>query len=1752
MKKIKFNTSLVCILLTLLSIIELYGQQTTRRILVEVSCGLGSGNTQEASSYFNVGISGQNGSLGQYSADAEIACGFRNYVDVLDFNVSDFPLTLSYGGYDSDYIPGGNPGCSQSFTLIYTNADFNNQIATGGNACSGGFGIYPFSLPVPNNNNLGICENVTFNIQRISKYSYRIAGSSTWVNFPSSFKNGDIFSFSPSIIPALTNYSGVLDIRGESFPIENLGQGCAFNQPPSYIMYTNIVTYNVVPCSPQIVGSPVLVDNICSYSNNGTATFTFNRPLNTGEYFNMTLFKETTPGVYGVYNSEPVTQAQFVSQQYTATNLEPGVYYLRYQTRFTSNDTASAQLENSDPFTITAPTKVAFTTSQVNVLCKNEATGSITVTATGGSGSYLYSLDNNIWQTTTTFTGLAATSYTIYVKDSNDCEAPDGSQTVTITEPATRVTISNSVVVNPILNGGNTGSIDVDVSDGALPYNSFLWVNQANQTIANTEDITSLIAGTYTLTVTDASGCAATASFTLVDPPVLVPLITVNQQISCNGANNGILSASAIGGTPGVSPNADYTYEWRRNGFYFSSDQQISNLIPGVYELKVTDSRGGFQIATYTLSQPTPIIVSNTITNVTCNGANNGSITTTVSGGTPFSAPAQGYSYAWRINGNPTIISTTPALTAVGPGTYSCEIRDANNCIYNLTNLTITENPVLVITLNNQVNLVDPAINNGSISHFVSGGTGSYTYLWSTGQTSLNRTNLAAGNYTFTVTDSNGCSQSASYTITSPPPFTINIQENNSINCFGQSTANLEVIASGGTLGTAPNQYSYSWSGANIPIFEPTNTRFLLNLPAGTYTVQVRDANNVLRTLSYTITQPTALTATYAKTDITCSGLANGSINITPSGGTPNYTFEWSNQLNQIIATTEDVSNLPAGNYSCTITDANNCTFTVSNITIVEPTPLVFDSETITPVSTAVASDGSITVVVTTGTAPYTYSWSTGGSSIGTNSATISNLPIGSYDLLVTDANGCTNSRTFTVDVIQPLTATINKTDIYCNGNATGIITVNPSGGLPPYTYSIDATNFQTGNTFTNLTAGNYTIILKDTNTPQSSIAVSITITEPAPLVIVSTNQTNINCFGTNSGSIDLTVSGGNGTYSFVWRNQSNVIVGTTEDITNLNVGTYTCTIRDANPNASTCPSITTNPITITTRPQLIATLVSQINVEINGEPTGAIDIDVVGGFGNYTYAWSNGAITQDLAGIVAGTYSVIITDELGCSTTLNNIVITEPTQLVVTENILTTITCFDGNNGSISANVSGGIAPYVFTWTLPNGTTTNQQILSNRAAGVYTLDVIDANNATATITITLTQPNELAGTFTSTPVSCGGNSDGTITINPTGGSGVYTYLWNTGATTQTITNVSVGNYVVQVTDSNGCEKLYTGGQVLAGGGISIVETIQDVTCGTPNSGSISLVVSGGSNQFSILWDNPTLTGFSVANLAGGIYTGTITDVVSNCAIPFSYSLSEPVNINFNLPDAITLCNGQTTIIDPLVTNNNVTYSWISNNGFTSNSPSITVSQEGTYSLTVTASNGCSFTDSVLVTVLSESIESEYLVASQTYKDEEIILINVSEQTNEIYEWVFPSQAIVMSQNSQTAIVKFTEVGVYEIGLKAVNNSGCILYDYNQLVVEENPGLPLDDTNTIVIKEFKLYPNPIALSQMFTIEVELAQTLPFSIAIYNVSLGSLVNIKNFTPRKFLTEEYQLNISSGMYYVVLRTPGNVQTKKLIIN
>lgn len=1503
-------------------------------------------------------------------------------------------------------------------------------------------------------------------------------------------------------------------------------------------VFSNIVNYNIIPCSPQIVGSPVLVQNECNNSSNGSATFTFDRNLNAGEYLNLTYKKD------GVPDSVLNISSLGANNTYVLLGLGQGVYTdIVFQS---VNNGVNGNPTIAGTFTITAPSKVEFSIIKTDIICKDEATGSITVTATGGTAPYEYSKDGGVnWQLSNEFVNLTAGNYNMLVRDGNNCIAPDGSQTVTVIEPNTRVTVaSNPVIVEPLLNNENSGNIDITINNGAPPY-TFSWsfdniYNISGATFATTssEDISNLYAGAYTVLVTDANGCTDTETYTLQNPPLLVPEITVDQNITCNGANNGKLSASATGGRPG------YTYQWFKSNpalIFLSSNTQIINLSAGDYKLVVTDAdgAGGTKEIFYTLTQPNVLQVTNTITNVSCNGGTDGEIELTTIGGT---AP---YTFSWKKNGV-SISETTATISSQGAGNYSCTVIDQNGCSQSINNLVINENPPIAISLNYITNLLDPAINNGAINHNVSGGTGSYTYLWNTGNTTLNLNNVTAGNYSFTVTDSNGCSATQNYTITAPPPYLLTIQQNSEINCFGDSTASLEAIVSGGTPYSSGNAYQYFWSGSNIPFSEPTDLASISNLPAGTYTVEVRDANNIIRTQTFTVQQPQVLTASFIKNDISCFGANDGTINISTSGGTPNYTYEWKNQQNQIIATTEDVSNLASGIYTCSITDSKGCTITINNIQIIEPSQMAFISETVVPVSTAIATDGSITIVVAGGTLPYSYSWSMNASPIGSNNATLSNIGVGTYTVIITDSKGCSITNTYTVGVIQPLEAAISVlTPINCNGDLVGSLKVSPTGGLPPYT--INWSNGGNTPIVSGLGAGTYSVIITDSNIPQGTFSISYNLTEPTPLIIDMVNTTNIICFGTNSGSISIDVSGGTTPYTYEWRNAANTVISNSQNISALGVGNYSCTIRDVN----NC-TITTASIPITTSPELIATLVSTTNVLINGQATGNIDINVTGGNGSYTYLWNNGNTSQDLSNIPAGTYSVIVTDGLGCQKTINNIVITEPSPLVVTTSTLQNISCYGGNNGQITANVSGAVPPYFYTWNYPNGTISNQATISNLSEGNYTLKVSDQNNATVTLSIALVAPNPLAGSFVSTAVSCGGATDGAITIQPTGGTGSYTYLWNNGETTQTITNVSVGNYVVLVTDSNGCEKLFTGGEVQASGGIVIQETIQDVDCVALNSGSIDLQVTGGSGSFAIQWDNTTLSGFSVTGLSGGLYTGTITDLVSNCIIPFSYTVAQQTPVFFDLEDTITLCQNQSATIDGSATGVNLTYSWTSTNGFTSSSPIITINQSGDYTLVVTSSNGCSYTDTVTIDILSESIESEYLVASQTYKDQEIILINVSESTNENYEWIFPSQAEILSQNSQTAIVKFSDVGVYEIGLKATNSSGCVLYDYNQLIVEENPGLPADDSNSILIKEFKVFPNPINQNDSFNVLVDLAHSLPISIAIYEVSLGTLVNITNFPASKIHTKQYNLNVSSGVYYIVLRTPGNVQTKKIIIN
>ena len=1249
----------------------------------------------------------------------------------------------------------------------------------------------------------------------------------------------------------------------------------------------------------------------------------------------------------------------------TASNLAAGTYIC---TVSDINGCVSVAIA-----TITQPATAvtAAVTGSTNVTCNGGNDGSATAFGSGGTGAITYTWSNGA--TTATATGLTVGTYTVTATDANGCTDTDN---VTITEPA--VITATFISTNVSCNGGNDGTIAASGSGGnGGPY-TYLW-----STGSTSASINGLTAGTYSVTITDNLGCTGIETQAITEPALLVASITLGNNVSCNGANDGSATASATGGTTA------YSFAWS-NG---ATTAAVTSLAAGTYTVTVTDANLCTDTETITITEPTPVIAATALNNnVSCFGGNDGSATASASGG---SAP---YTFAWSNGGNTATVSNLIA------GTFTVTATDANGCDDTET-ITITEPATAVtaaIALGNNVSCAGGT--DGAATASASGGTAPYTFAWSNGATTANATGLAAGTYTVTATDANGCDDTETITITEPAPLVASITLGSNVSCNGGNDGSATASASGGTTA-----YSFAWSNG-------ATTATVTSLAAGTYTVTVTDANLCDDTETITITEPAVLAAAIALgSNVSCNGGNDGSATASAAGGTTAYSFAWSNG-----ATTAAVTGLAAGTYTVTVTDANLCTDTES-ITITEPTPLVASILSSSNISCFGLFDGSTTASASGGTAPYTYSWSSGAST-----ATASGLGAGVHTVTITDANGCTDSESVTITQPPLLVAsTVLVNNVSCNGGSDGSATVSGVGGTLPYTYSWplgdtsstvsnlsagtqiatvtdangcsdtssitisepavlvasaamtlqvscnggndgSATASATGGTMaysfawsngdltaiaTNLSAGNYTVTITDAN--GCSDTASVTITEPLPITLVTTTS-NVLCFGAANGTVSVVASGGTAPYTYLWSTGN-----TLSTATNLSPGTYGITVTDANG----CTENST--ATITQPTQLIATAVVDSNVSCNSGTNGQASASGAGGTAPYTFSWSNGDLDSLAENLSAGTFTVTITDFNGCIDT-SSIIITEPTMLVLSSTVANNVSCFGGIDGSASVNATGGTSPYTYLWS--NGSTNTN--LTNLAAGTIAVTVTDANGCIDTTSILISEPALLiASTAVTTNVSCNGGNDGAASALGVGGTMPYTYAWSNGATTASITGLSAGTYTVTITDANGCTDdepvTITEPTILVGS----AALINNVSCNGGNDGSVFAIGSGGTAPYTYSWSNGA-TGDTISSLSIGSYIVTITDF-NNCEDTASITITEPAALVASasaLNNA--LCSGSASGI-ALATETGgtapYTYAW---SNTTTMDTAINLAA-GTYTVTITDANGCF--DSASVTIVEPS-----------------------------------------------------------------------------------------------------------------------------------------------------------------------------------
>lgn len=976
-----------------------------------------------------------------------------------------------------------------------------------------------------------------------------------------------------------------------------------------------------------------------------------------------------------------------------------------------------------------------------------------------------------------------------------------------------------------------------NITGSPYPVGTFCWT-------PNDSDI-SLNPHTFTVTVLD--DACPNNGFQTFSYNIFVPTPYFNTAVSdalCNGDSSGIAVAFPIFG-------GNYDYVWNPGGV---NNDTLSNVSPGTYNVTVTDlDIGCTATRSVTIGQPVTISTLLSQTNVACNGDSSGSASVTPSGGI---AP---YTFQWSTSVN----DTNATVNNLPAGTYFVTTTDSNGCS-RLDSVIISDtSQAIVANVANGFNLTCNGDTTGNLIATATGGTGSLNYSWNSNPVQLNDTafNLAAAVYTVTVTDSLGCTATASNSVTQPTPIVFSDSMSvyaggDNIRCNGESNGSIYVTVTGSNGG-----YTYLWNTADT-------TSFIQNQGAGPYTLTVTDSAGCVSSVNYTLIEPAILNVNANAIAISCAGQNDGALTSTVSGGHANYQFTWQPGNYQ----SPNVNGIGPGTYTVVVIDTNGC---VDSATVQVNPPVPVTSIHSSTNANCGNNDGTAEVHPSGGTPNYTFNWTPQG---GTDSVAI-NLPSGTYYVLITDALGCSTTDTVAVGNTNNLSGSATQVNPVCNGDTTGSAIVTSVGGNGTLTYSWSP-NTSNDSTAFNLGVGLYICTITDTG--NCMFQVPVNITEPQPVSANLISKTDVYCGGDSSGSAILSPIGGNGGYSFSWSPYG----GNAASATGLDSGVYIITITDSLGCSGTA-SVTINQIqiNITTNTQSLQTILC------NGDITGSATVTASGGIPQYSYIWSTNPVQNGdtIFGVGSGTYYVTITDSVGCIKS-DSVVIGEPNAISISFNA-PSYDCSTGLSGALTASVNGGTPNYHYQWN----TSVNDTLASVNptSPGTFNVSVTDDNGCNTSASYTITTNNQLSVNAGVSQIDCNGNANGSIQLTVVSGSGNYTYVWTPSSlgTGSTVSNLSANSYSVTVNDtSTGCSFSST---------YSIVDpptltgTITSVNegCGGSPAGSASTSVSGGTGNYHYQWSsgaNDTLS--SVSNLTANTYTLTVTDD-NNCSFSLGFNI---------------------------------------------------------------------------------------------------------------------------------------------------------------------------------------------------------------------------------------------------------------------
>ncbi len=888
-----------------------------------------------------------------------------------------------------------------------------------------------------------------------------------------------------------------------------------------------------------------------------------------------------------------------------------------------------------------------------------------------------------------------------------------------------------------------TAALSAMVAGGKPPY-TYAWSN--TQTGMK---ISQVSAGEYSVTVTDADGLLKSSKFTIPNPQVeaKVEVLTTSSG-SPNGDGSAIVKANGGSG--------QYIYAWDNQ----ETSQTAGKLRGGSHTVTVTDKNGCSAVASFTISESlTPLVTKVTILKENlCPGSREGELKVETSGGkTP-------YTYTWSYQNG-----IEPALRDLSAGSYSVTVTDgAGNTA---TSSAVLSLPTAIIA---SIELVLPAtvnMSNGQAMAKATNGKAPYSFKWDNAETSATVNNLSPGFHDVTVTDANGCSASASISVSENiTAMNATVRQTADINCFEGSGASLTSQVAGGK-----SPFVYIWNTGQ-------RTQNIDNLKAGNYQVTITDATSAIVTANLTITQPTQIMISIQADSPATGNEKNGRATVKATGGSGVFDFKWDNGEQSSKATS-----LSAGKQTVTVTDGNGCSATASVDISENILALNISFEQTEEIKCAGDAAADVTTKISGGKEPYTYLWSN-----ANTSASLTGLKEGQYIVTVTDAAGNTATTTVAITAPQPLKIEVGAESAASTNASNGRAIVTVTGGKEKYAYAWDSG--EKSARAEKLNAGNHTVTVTDNN--GCSATGTVLINENIQAIAATVNQTGeLKCAADQSASLAAEVKGGKEPFTYVWK--GNGREWNTASLSNLGAGSYTVAITDA---AGTVTNLTHQ----IAEPEKLQVSAIDVTSASTGNADGELKLKVSGGKLPYAYnakTWPANTVTIAVTGLNTGSHTLIVTDANGCSAETSITIKEEILPLSVSIQETVQVSCADAK-GTLAAVAKGGKAPYSYAWN--NGTSSAS--MTNVSAGKYSLDVTDASGQKSSAEYTLKAPPAMQVSVINLRSATNDRiSDGKGSVEIKGGTSPYTYQWNSGETTLQATKLPLGSGTVVIADQNGC-----------------------------------------------------------------------------------------------------------------------------------------------------------------------------------------------------------------------------------------------------------------------------------------------------------------------------------------------------------